>query len=304
MFGFCDECDRETSHLVNRDGYSSCENCGLVDPHFIHLVYQPSFDGLKYCRTTSRGRTIVVDMGDCEEETLDSGVFGDFSFASQFLSTKGRYKPIFHWNERIAQLSLADPEIPDKVMERIWFEVFDGSHGPREDFTRGNVLTILKKLRLSKYAERWKRILHDLNPNFQVKYPTQDFIERLEHVYAAVESRFFDLKHQMPKSVIRKTNGDVRIQDRHSVLPFNYLFRKICEAWDIWDWHDELPLLRSASKLHNLDDFTKVIFDMIGLKFRRSVVLKRPKSRKKKSTRKLGHRHKHPIEPSKLKHVE
>ena len=90
----------------------------------------------------------------------------------------------------------------------------------------------------------------------------------------------------MPKSVIRKTNGDVRIQDRHSNIPFNYLFRKICEALDIYEFHNELPLLRSASKLHNLDDITKMIFGMIGLKFRRSAVVKRPKMRKKRPKRK------------------
>jgi len=147
-------------------------------------------------------------------------------------------------------------------------------------------MEILKKLRLRKYRERWKRILADLNPNFEVKFPGDDLLWRMEHVYKAVETRFFEIKHQMPKSVIRKSNGDVRIQDRHANIPFNYLFRKICESMDIYDFHDELLPLRSSSKLHNLDDITKVIFEMIGLKFRRSVVIKRPKMRKKRPKRK------------------
>ena len=104
----------------------------------------------------------------------------------------------------IAQLCLVDPPVPNKPMERIWFEVFDGTHGPPVNFTRADVMTILKKLYLRKYRERWKRILADLNPNFVVKKPSDALLERMEHIYMAVETRFFELKHQMPKSVIRK----------------------------------------------------------------------------------------------------
>jgi hypothetical protein len=143
------------------------------------------------------------------------------------------------------------------------------------------VIIILKKLYLRKFRERWKTLLSLLNPNFDCWCPTREFLERIEHIYNAVETRFYEMKGEMmPKSVIRKPNGDVRYQDRHSNLPFNYLFRKICEAFDIYVWHNELPLLRSASKLHNLDDITMVIFEHIGLKFRRSVVVKRPISKK------------------------
>ena len=124
-----------------------------------------------------------------------------------------------------------------------------------------------------------------MKPNYVVKITSGALLERMELIDAAVETRFFEIKNKMPKSVIRKSNGDVKIQDRHSNIPFNYLFRKICEALDIYDFHNELPLLRSSSKLHNLDDITSIIFNMIGLKFRRSVVIRRPKMRKKKRSK-------------------
>jgi hypothetical protein len=81
------------------------DECGLVDNHYVHLDPRTGWES--------------------EEETISEGVF-----TSSLLSTKGRYKPIFHWNERIAQLSCTDPDLPKRDMERIWFEVFDGSHGP------------------------------------------------------------------------------------------------------------------------------------------------------------------------------
>ena len=119
-----------------------------------------------------------------------------------------------------------------------------------------------------------------LNPNFEVKVPDTYWLEKVEVIYNAVETRFFELKHTMPKSVIRKSNGEIRVQDRHSNFPFNYLFRKICEALDVWDWHAELPLLRSPTKLQNLDDIASIIFKSLALKFRRSTIIKRPKMRK------------------------
>jgi len=259
MLLYCQECQRESSYIINTDGYSCCVDCGLVDEHFVHLV-----DSVAYKKEDTK----LLDWKDWEEETLSSGNIWT-RITSDLSSSKNRYKPIFHWNERIAQLCCFDPPLPPKTLQRIWFEVFNGAHGPREDFTRADVITILKKLYLRRYRERWKRLLFELNPNFENYYPTAEFLERLVHIYNAVETRFYEMKGEMmPKSVIRKSNGDVRIQDRHSNLPFNYLFRKICEALDIYDWHNELPLLRSASKLHNLDDITMVIFKHIGLKFR------------------------------------
>lgn len=264
---YCSECNKDTSWNVNNDGYNCCDNCGLVDEHYIHLVSCDTFNE--------------------DQEPRPQGYFSYSSITSDLANSKGKYKPIFHWNERIAQLCCADPELPENIIERIWVEVLDGHQGSCENFTRADVMILLKKLKLRKYKERWKRILNMLNPNFRVIYPKNYILERFENIYIAVETRFFEMKNQMPKSVIRKQNGEVRMKDRHSNLPFNYLFRKICEAFGIYNFHDELPLLRSAQKLHNLDDITEPIFKMIGLKFSRSVVVKRPKTKKSRSRKKL-----------------
>jgi len=271
MLLYCSECQRDSTFLINSDGYRCCDNCGLVDSHYVHLLDSPDYH---------KQLPKHVDYKDWEEETLSTGDIWT-SVTTNLSSSKNRYKPIFHWNERIAQLCCVDPKLPSKPLQRIWFEVFDGAHGPRENFTRANVITILKKLHLRHFRERWKSILLELNPNFVNHFPTADFLERVEHIYNAVETRFYEMKGEMmPKSVIRKSNGIVRLQDRHSNLPFNYLFRKICESQGVITWHNELPLLRSASKLHNLDDITRVIFKHVGIKFKRTIVLRRPKLRK------------------------
>jgi len=222
------------------------------------------------------------------EETIASGMAGRPEWFSPWVwaritggmsSSKGRYKPKFHWCERIAQLCCTDPDLPSKTWERIFNTATDGAYGPPTKFTRTTVIKILNDLGLQQYRERWKKILVMLNPTYKTTVPTPEFIERVGRIYDTVESRFFEMKHTMPKSVIRKPNGVVKVQDRHSNLPFNYLFVKICEALDVREWHHELPLLRSPAKLHSLDDVTKEIFGMLGLKFRRTVVMKLPKKR-------------------------
>ena len=276
MLRFCEECGRDSTFLLNNDGFCCCDECGLVDEHYVHLVCDPKKD-----------KEVLANGRWEEEETLAFG-----RFTSDLSSLKGRYKPIFHWNERISQLCCTDPDLPEYAKERIYHEAITGGYGPLEDFTRADVITILKKIKLNHLREKWKKILVELNQDYVLVYPTMDFLETIEHVYNAVEARFYEMKREMmPKSVIRKKNGVVRIQDRHSNLPFNYLFRKICEAFDVYDWHNELPLLRSASKLHNLDDITMVIFRHIGLKFKRTVVIKRPKyNRQRNKKRSIGNK--------------
>lgn len=193
--------------------------------------------------------------------------------------TRGRYRPIFHWNERIAQLQLADPPIPPEAAGRIVNAVVSGKYGAAEDFTRASVIALLRDERLDTYRERWKSILADLNPEAEILTMPQELVDRAQHVHKLVLDAFFRLKHTMPKSTVRK-NGRSVVRERHNVLPFNYEFRKIMEIYGIYDYHAELPLLRGAHKLKALDDVTERIFRSLALPFTRTAIIRRPKIRR------------------------
>jgi hypothetical protein len=199
-------------------------------------------------------------------------------------SSKGRYKPIFHWNERVAQLSISDPHIPEDVMERIKKESQSEEYGPSSDFTRATVSMILRKLKLDKYRERSKSLLKVLNPTVELIDLPGKLLDTMECVYKALETRFFHEKALMPKSLIRSL-GKMVLKDRHNIIPFNYLFRKICEGLDPphREFHEELPLLRSCVKLHALDDIMKELSKYLGLRFERTAVIKRPKIKRRKN---------------------
>jgi hypothetical protein len=201
------------------------------------------------------------------------------------LATKGRYKPSFHWNERIAQMCLLDPRIPKDVVDRIWDAALDGRYGPTGHFTRSNIVTILRDLKLDRFRERWKTILAMVNPPAVMTVPHPNLLATIEPMYVAIETQFLVFKSTMPLSAIRPSGGKTVVhKERHNIIPFNYLFRKVCEALDppVLVFHEELPLLRTPTKLHILDDVMEIIAKKVGFRFTRTVVVKWPKIKKKK----------------------
>lgn len=99
-----------------------------------------------------------------------------------------------------------------------------------------------------------------LNPEHEINIPSPNLIARFEPVYTQMEALFFRERQSMPKSLIRKRDR-VYHQDRHNIMQFNYLFRKMCEGVDggIMTYHAELPLVKSPAKLHALDDVMQQI---------------------------------------------
>jgi len=162
--------------------------------------------------------------------------------------------------------------IQNEALNPIW--------GPPEAFDWATVTMILRKLNLNKYRERWKWLLMKLNRTFRPRFPSEEFLADVEYHYTRIQNEFFAIKASMPPSIFRK-NGMVIKKNRHNNMPFNYVFRKLCEAAGVRDFHFELPLLRSTEKLHALDDIMAKITFKLGIPFSRTAVMKWPKLRKR-----------------------
>ena len=261
--------------VLTRDGFYVCPHCGTVDSGGRDLRSTPDRCGYSRDYTVvhrhPRYHTTVVNRGGLSIRTVQT------SYSPT--GTRGRYRPIFHWNERIAQLQLADPPLPPEAAGRIVNAAASGKYGAPEDFTRASIIALLRDERLDTYRERWKSILADINPEAEILTMPQELVDRAQHVHKLVLDAFFRLKHTMPKSTVRK-NGRSVVRERHNVLPFNYEFRKIMEIYGIYDYHAELPLLRGAHKLNALDDVTERIFRSLALPFTRTAIIRRPKIRR------------------------
>jgi len=284
--------------VLSRDGFYVCPRCGTVDPGWRDYKSAPLYDRNPTDYTVLHRPPKVVLA-----TVYRNGIpLREVRTSYNGQGTKGRYRPIFHWNERIAQLQMEDPPIPLEVQTRIVnaliakSECSSGDIGRAagtasvkderrreewalENLTRASIVTLLRELNLNCYRERWKSILASLNPLFKPVIADGALLRDAEYWHRRILVEFCRLRSEMPKSTIRK-NGKLIVKDRHNVLPFNYEFRKIMEMLGNYDFHMELPLLRSAQKLVALDDITEKIFDNLGLPFTRTAIIKRPKIRR------------------------
>ena len=198
------------------------------------------------------------------------------------MSGRGRYKEKFHYNERVSQWLMRDPSIGDDAWKRIKEEAKSGQYGAEENFSRSTVITLLRRLHLQKYRERWKTLLRRLNRDYSPPDVESEVIEWSVGVFDAIITTFIHHKKTMPESVVRTKDGQKFKRQRHNFISYNYTQRKILEIRELLDYHSEFPVPRSHEKLHALDDVMMKIMDDLGLPFSRSTVIKRPKIRKRK----------------------
>ena len=215
----CVECGSDDLK-VNGDGYMSCCACGLVDSTYSHFIFG-SFDPA--VPIDNRRKPVI------EEETIDEGVSLPLYHHRRSRgcdSSKGRYKPVFHFRERLAQLSCVTPPMPLYTNDRIMAKAREKA--PYEEYTRADVIGLLKELKLSHYQERAKSILTEINPHYYASaiVPHSYLLERIEPIFSAVEVRFNELAPKlMAPSLIRKKDGSTKVQPRKN-FPSYYFFKK------------------------------------------------------------------------------
>lgn len=261
--------------VLTRDGFYVCPRCGTVDSGARDYRSAPLYNSAPTNYTVlHRPPKIIVST------VYRKGIpMREIRTSYNGQGTKGRYRPIFHWNERIAQLQMADPPLPPEVQNKIVNAALTGKYGAPDNFTRATIVTLLRDLHLNCYRERWKSILASINGTFKPEFASNELLEKAERLHKLILDEFSHLKREMPKSTIR-SNGKCTVKERHNVLPFNYEFRKIMEVFGVYDFHMELPLLRSVQKLKALDDITEKIFLRLGIPFTRTAIIKRPKIRR------------------------
>ena len=237
---FCRDCGTNTEYRWTSDCCLVCSECGLIDPSARIYV-----DALP----TEQEREYPLDP--CPE------------------SGQGRYREIFHWNERISQFNCNDPLVPDVVYSKLKEAADSGKYGSPRDFTRSSVLIILRELKLQKYRERWRTLLFWLNGQ-KINFIEPELVEIMNKLFKEFVISFGGEKGQM-------VTGNKK--ERKSFMSYSYVMRKILEFCGTYDYHWDIPLPRSYKKLHALDDMMKIIFDKFGYPFVRSTVIKRPKFR-------------------------
>lgn len=190
-----------------------------------------------------------------------------------------RYDRSFHYKERLEQWCCREPGVPLGTYYEIEQEALK-MFPDLSTLYRSDVFFVLRKLRLTRYKENWKSILSKITGR-DPRIPSETLVERCKQRFGVISDRLkmvTDRDVYFPgKPVISGARG----RSRKNMLHLNYIHRKILESFGDFSWRREFPLLKTSSKIHDLDNAAEKIFHTLGLPFVRTAVVQVPKCRMK-----------------------
>lgn len=119
---------------------------------------------------------------------------------------------------------------------------------------------------------------------YDVERPDDFTLEEMDRGFNLVVEEFLKFRHLMPNSVVRQKGKGKSVKQRKNIISYSYIMRKQLERLGVWKYHNDLPLFRTWTKIHALDDIYEVICDSLYENgytefqwWERSTVIKRPK---------------------------
>ena len=203
---------------IRPDGTDVCVNCGAG--RFVYNGQHSAHPGSRVCDLCG-----VVEQGVVIWETMYGNI----------LPTKtSNYKRIHHWHERISQLLLAESPIPNHEMLQIGRCICNG------DFTIINkdvIRTVLRSLNMQLYIEKWLQIIFRIT-KIAPPIPGPLIVRQLDELFLQLQQPF---------------EGH-RAEGRKNFLNYNYVFCRLLQKLDCAQFCMFFPLIKSKSKLQQLDD--------------------------------------------------
>lgn len=182
-----------------------------------------------------------------------------------------RYQRPFYYKERMQQWCCQEPKLDEDLLDSMVHEMESGRFGPQNDLSRGDIFLMLRENGWSKYKENWKTILRAASGR-DLRFPDDELVEKC--------TRLYHLISRMLEKVFHLLCGS-KGKPRKNMMHVNYVHRKILESQGILEWHREFPLLRTPTKVAELDDAAEEIFHKIGIPFTRTAIVLIPKCRQK-----------------------
>ena len=148
-----------------------------------------------------------------------------------------RYKPTFHYKERLEQWQCLEPTIPDPtVLPTFRAALATGRYGQPRDVTRGTVMQMCRELKrcdlskppeqwksMCRYKENWKTILFYLRgekPAYK-DLPRGELLDYCKRKFKIISGSFLNCSGPLKGA---------RGKNRHNICHINYTHRKILES--------------------------------------------------------------------------
>lgn len=260
----CKACGDE---LVDTGEAMACGSCGVVDSDARLVDYG---DGAMV--TNGRGST-VCRLGNSPRDW-------------------GTYDRLFHLNERLGQLLLAEPPIPSEIWELLQTEFdfgeFEREYPKPDDLTRNHIRAMCRSVRvptriqekyrstkfkcnplrdLKRYAEKWLTIRKKLGGNAPPKlHPNA--LHRLREEFLMLKRPFNIMRHKPDCPGNTRTCHKSAARCRHNFPNFNYVILQLLRRQGLHKtFAPYLPQLTTPSKIRNLDALCERMWNYLGWPF-------------------------------------
>lgn len=217
--------------LVKDEYHSQCKHCNQVRT----IV---NSDGKAICTNCAVEEKVIVDNGRPTYKESKENKESNCQF---------KYKKINHFNEWMNQLQGKESTyIPDYVYTRLKDQIAKDSIADYKTLTNPQVRGYLKKLKLSKYYEHIPYILNHIGGPPPPVLSTQTE-ERLRNMFRDILEPF---NKYCP-------------EDRSNFLNYSYVFHKFFELLEMDNMLEYCPLLKSRTKLEQMDQiFQRICADL------------------------------------------
>ena len=149
------------------------------------------------------------------------------------------YKRIHHWHERISQLLLHESPIPADEMLVIGERLLSGEYAV---INKDVIRAVLRSLGKQVYIEKWLQII-DVCTGVRPPVPGAVVLSRIDEMFTEMQTPF---QNHKPDS-------------RRNFLNYNYVFCRLFQIIDCDKFCMFFPLIKSKSKLANLDQMWSTI---------------------------------------------
>lgn len=153
------------------------------------------------------------------------------------------YKRKHHFNERIAQWTVARERVPDSILKAVRARI----QGP---VTKTSIRTALRELRARRYIENWIEIYCKLT---NTSYPAPDSykVDVMKEHFCQYEVAFMKLKPD----------------NRKAMINYNYVFVRLLQALNMPEQYRWFPPLKSRVKLRMIDSVFDQMCYYLNMKF-------------------------------------
>jgi len=176
-----------------------------------------------------QGCVVCVRCGVILIPQIFTDAYNNLTFTGDKCGKVSMYKRKHHFNERIAQWTVARERVPDEVVAEVKRRI-------KGTVTKTAIRAALREMRRRQYIENWIEIYCKIT-NTPYPAPDTDKLDWMKEIFCQYEVAFTKLKPEY----------------RKAMLNYNYVFMRLLQTANMPEHFKWFPPLKSRVKLRSLD---------------------------------------------------